>query len=256
MTAKVLHPAKFSPEVLEALWRLVEAERRRVVGRVHDAPLTVLDPFAGVGRIHQLAQPGKVRTIAVEIEHEWAELAPYRETPHGYGQGTLHGDLFHWLPRLARNGDVADVIATSPTYGNRFADHHKAQDGSRRRSYTHDLGRELHSNNSGRMHWGARYWVFHAEAYRLMLEAVRPGGLLLLNVSDFQKAHRLVPAATMHHGLAIGAGWQPIAMRTVNTQRLRGVGVTTDQATEDGPAPTDGRAPHEVIYSLRRPEAD
>ena len=47
-----------------------------------------------------------------------------------------------------------DMVVTSPTYGNRMADHHNAKDGRRRITYTHNLGRTLTPGNSGAMQWG------------------------------------------------------------------------------------------------------
>jgi tRNA G10 N-methylase Trm11 len=103
----------------------------------------VVDPFAGTGRIHELSHVPGVRTVGVEIEPEWARLS----------SGTVVADALA-LP-------VADssvhAICTSPTYGNRHADHHEACDPSLRRTYRHDLGRELHPNNSGRLQWGPDY---------------------------------------------------------------------------------------------------
>lgn len=239
------HPAKYSDPILDRLRVLVQAERRRVLGRTHDGPLLVLDPFAGVGRIHRLAYtgpgPGQIRTVGVECEGEWAACHPYSG-----GQGTLRGDAFEWLPRLARNGDMPDVVVTSPTYGNRFADHHNAQDGSRRRSYTHDIGHDLHPNNSGRLHWGPLYWAFHVEAWRLVFATLRPGGLFLLNVSDFQRQRRMVHAVEWHRGAAMGAGFITAGSDAhVTTQRLQGVGT----------AATAGRAPTEAILRFRKPES-
>jgi SAM-dependent methyltransferase len=77
-----------------------------------------------------------------------------------------------------------DAICTSPTYGNRHADHHEAYDASLRRTYRHDLGRELHGHNSGRIQWGPDYRAFHLSAWREALRVLRPGGRFVLNVKD------------------------------------------------------------------------
>ena len=77
-----------------------------------------------------------------------------------------------------------DAVVTSPTYGNRFADKHNAKDGSIRRSYTHDLGRTLHAENSGSMQWGQAYRDLHVKAWAECFRVVRPGGLFVLNISD------------------------------------------------------------------------
>lgn len=228
------HPAKFSEPILDQLDRLVRAEHRRL-GR----EVWVLDPFAGVGRIHRLHREGRVSTVGVELEPEWAACH----------SRTICADSLAWM----RGADVSeeprarlfDVIATSPTYGNRMADAHDARDGSLRRSYRHDLGRPLSAGTSGDLPWGPRYWSFHAAAYRLMFDVLQPGGLLLLNVSDFVRHKALVSATMWHRGAIAGAGFvessseQP---RLVETRRMR-YGENHDE-----------RAVAEVIIRARRPE--
>ncbi len=91
-----------------------------------------------------------------------------------------------------------DGVVTSPVYGNRMSDHHKAKDASRRRSYTHDLqsmtgddDRELSENNSGTMYfWQDDYKEFHLKAWRLCRDVTRPGGMMYLNVSNFLRTTR------------------------------------------------------------------
>lgn len=80
-----------------------------------------------------------------------------------------------WLDGARRNivGDALrlpfrdatfDVVATSPTYGNRMADHHEARDDSDRGTYRHRLSRPLHPSNSGAMQWGEEYRSIHEKA--------------------------------------------------------------------------------------------
>jgi hypothetical protein len=230
------HPAKFSDSIVGQLDRLVRAEQRRLCRE-----LWLLDPFAGVGRIHRLHREGKIATVGVELEPEWAACH----------SRTICADSLAWM----RGADVSeeprarlfDVIATSPTYGNRMADDHDARDGSTRHSYRHDLGRPLSTGSSGGMPWGPRYWSFHAEAYRLMFDVLAPGGLLLLNVSDFVRHKAIVPAAMWHRGALAGAGFvessgeQP---RLVETRRLR-YGENHD-----------ARAVAELIIRARKPERE
>jgi hypothetical protein len=134
ITQKILHPAKFSPTILETMEAFLP-----------EAGI-VLDPFAGVGGCHAWATPTR-QVVGIELEPEWAAAHP----------DTVVGNAL-FLPFAAV---TFDAVATSPTYSNRFADSHRARDGSRRRSYTHDLRastddpeRRLHKDNSGAMHWG------------------------------------------------------------------------------------------------------
>lgn len=237
-TATPKHPAKFSEPIIDLLQALVLAEARRVQGRVipGDCPVQVLDPFAGVGRVHRLARPNRILTRGVEIEPEWAACHPE----------TICADALEWLIRPG-NYERFDIVVTSPTYGNRLADHHNAKDGSHRRSYTHDLGRPLAETNSGKLHWGSAYWAFHELAYQRIRYALKPGGLFLLNVSDFYRQKAVVPAVDWHRAAALDAGFVVAGPDIpVATRRLRGVGAET----------TSARAAHEVILRLRRPEED
>lgn len=214
------HPAKYSEPLLPVLTSLIRQEQRRL-GR----PVRVLDPFAGVGRIHRLAVPDKVATVGIELEPEWAACHP----------DTIHGDSLAWMRDWIDTVDVLDpehsegfdLVVTSPCYGNRLADQHDAQDASTRRSYRHDLGRPLSAGSSAGMQWGKAYWTFHAEAYRLIRGVLRqptdddPGGLFLLNVSDFIRGGAQVPAVTWHRGACYGAGMvEAGTARFVETQRL------------------------------------
>ena len=128
----VAHPAVFSDSILPVLASLLEPEHRRI-----------LDPFAGIGRVHELRGllGWEVDTVGVELEKEWADL--HLDTHVGNALALEFSD------------GVVDAIVTSPTYGNRMADNHNAKDGSVRRSYTHDLGRQLTQDNSGAMQWGS-----------------------------------------------------------------------------------------------------
>lgn len=158
----VHHPAPYSGNLLpffaEILGYLFEGE-----------PVGILDPFGGTGRIHELEQWGH-DTCAVEIEPEWANLHPR----------TLLGSALD-LPWVEPS---FDAIVTSPTYGNRLADSHNASDADRRFSYTHDLGRKLHEDNSGAMHWGPKYRDFHEKAWTEALRVLKDDGVFILNIKD------------------------------------------------------------------------
>lgn len=237
------HPAKFSEPILDVLDRLVakEAKRRRLVGA---GGMTVVDPFAGVGRIHRLARAPKgrahgfvIRTLGLEIEAPWA--ACHRDT--------LCVDAIDWLLWVAAGGaPLVQMYCTSPTYGNRYSDHHDAQDGSVRHSYTHYLGRQPTKGSSAVMPWGPDYWEFTSLAYRLMLAAAEPGAPFVLNVSDFVKGKELVAAAAWHLGAAIGAGWS-----VDRTTRTRRVPTSRHRHGEN----YEARAPFEVVYSFRKAAA-
>ena len=174
------HPAKFSPDILTAIGRHAR-------GRV-------LDPFAGTGRVHVLIERDVVsETVGVEIEPEWAAM-------HA---GTIVGNALG----LPFPDSTFDTVATSPCYGNRLADHHDARDGSRRHSYTHDLGRRLHPDNAGSLHFGPEYQRFHEAAWAECRRVLRPGGVMIVNACDFLRNGDLVSVTSFHRLALVRLGF-------------------------------------------------
>lgn len=217
-TTLVRHPAKFSPTILSALSELLAEETERQGRR-----LTVLDPFAGTGRVHSL----EAETWGVEIEPEWATLHPR----------TIVGNALA-LPFVS---DSFDVIATSPTYGNRMADHHNAKDSSRRNTYRHTLGRALHPENSGQLQWGPRYCRFHADAWAEVHRVLRPGGLFLLNVSDHVRAGKVENVTGWHYDTLHG-------VFDFEIEREIQVATPRNRFGQNGAA----RVEHEVVFAARK----
>jgi hypothetical protein len=247
VTTTTKHPAKYSAPILDVLDRLVQAEgaehrrRERAAGR-HPRPLEVFDVMAGVGRIHELARANHVLTVGIEIEPEWAGLHP----------GTICADCRQWIGRPG-HAERADVVATSPDYGNRFADHHEARDGSRRHSYRHDLGRMPTEGSTTVLPYGHRYCEAHASIVRAVDRLVRPGGLVLWNVSNFYRGDELVGVVEFHRGLWLAQGYRHDGPdRKVATKRHTGNG-RGDPADDDGPKSTQKRASHEVVMRFRKP---
>lgn len=163
------NPARFNKKVLAT----IEVILSEITEYDADGVRTILDPFAGEGGIHVL-RPG-YETWGLELEAEWAHATSLGE------KYTKVGDVKN-LRRYYRR--QWDAIVTSPTYGNRMADHHEAKDGSRRHTYRHTLGRALTDGNSGAMQWGKRYREFHRDAWAIVVKELRPGGWFLLNCKD------------------------------------------------------------------------
>lgn len=224
MTVK--HPAKYSKAILQALDTHLSTAARHYPGA------TVLDPFAGTGLIHQFHSYG-LNTVGVEIEPEWASVHPR----------TIVGDAL-CLP--FRRASVYMVV-TSPTYGNRYSDSHTARDGSVRRSYTHDLravtgdpSRTLHPNNSGAMPFGPKYKQFHTLAWSEVWRVLEPGGIFLLNVSDFVKNYEVVPVAAWHITTLESIGFTKKWTVAIPTPRMR------------HGANSKARVEHELLVILRK----
>src|SRR5690606_19681990 len=103
------HPAKYTAALLPVFARIL---------REHGAQ-SVLDPMAGVGKIGLLRDYGfSGRIVANEIDPEWAAHSPAHVEMHVGDAAAMT-----W----AADGEF-DAIVTSPTYGNRMADHHNARD--------------------------------------------------------------------------------------------------------------------------------
>ena len=200
----VSHPAVFPDVVLkEAAGFILPGFRR------------VLDPFAGVGSIHKLVDYTSVRleTVGVEIEPEWADCH----------ERTIVGDALS----LPFDDDSFCAVVTSPTYGNRLADSYNAYDPHKRRSYRFDLGRGLAETNSGAMQWGEKYREFHRRAWSEAVRVIRPGGRLVLNVSDHIRNGCLQKVPQFHVETIAALGLEPTAVTAVPTRRLR-VGANRD----------------------------
>lgn len=194
----VSHPAVFSDGILPVLASLIDSTHARI-----------LDPFAGVGRVHELRKlvDWDVETVGVELEKEWADLHP--DTHQGNALVLEYAD------------SCFDAVVTSPTYGNRLADNHIARDDSVRRSYTHDLGRQLDKDNSGAMQWGSSYRDFHRAAWLESKRVLRPNGRLVLNISDHIRQKQRQYVSSWHAETLLGMGFVLADSSRVVTPRLR-----------------------------------
>lgn len=193
-TRSVKHPAPYSEGVIRAVSPFIE-----------DTDL-VLDPFAGIGRVHTI----HANTYGVEIEPEWAAGGFYSDR-------TLVGNALS----LPFRDDSFDVIFTSPTYGNRMADHHHAKDGSKRITYRHMLGRPLNPANSGQLQWGKEYRLFHLNAWLEAVRVLRPGGRFILNISDHIRKGEVQPVSAFHNEVLLQLGLVLFQSLDISTRRMR-----------------------------------
>lgn len=170
-----------------------------------------LDPFAGTGKVHLLERKG-LRTVGIEIEPEWAEIHPQ----------TVVGNALH----LPFPDSTFDAVVTSPCYGNRMADSHDAKDDSKRNTYTHVLGRKLHSDNSGAMQWGDEYRHFHLRAWMEAFRVLKPTRgarqrLMIVNISNHIRNGEEIDVTGWHLQALESVGFKLQKVREVRTSRLR-----------------------------------
>lgn len=194
----ISHPARYTDALIPVF--------RDILDRSHPTGGRILDPFAGTGKIHLLADDLH-KTVGVEIEPEWAGMHP----------DTIVGDAL----ALPFDDGVFDAIVTSPTYGNRLADHHNATDPETRRSYKHDLGRDLAETNSGAMHWGPEYREFHERAWTEAVRVLGPCGVFILNIKDHIRAGEWQDVTAWHVCALLDLGLCIAAIRPVPTPSMR-----------------------------------
>jgi tRNA G10 N-methylase Trm11 len=189
------HPAPYTDILLPVFAALLPA-----------ATHMVLDPFAGTGKVAMLRAwlPG-LACYGAEIEAEWSATA------------NAHACLTPRCSATALPYPAAtfDAIVTSPTYGNRMADHHEAKDASERHTYRHAIGHALHPANSGAMQWGDAYRAFHLAAWTEARRVLRPGGVLILNCKDHIRAGVLQEVTEWHVKTLLALGFTMTARRAI-----------------------------------------
>lgn len=245
----VPHPAKFSDAVLRKIDQLCEMYEI----------LDLLDPFAGTCKIFDVCPPF---IVGLEIEREWLVQGPIWKK-----RCRVQGDACH----LPFKVNAFRATGTSVTYANRMADSHNAKEKCRacngsgwdiqkvngtecpkckgagfntykRLTYTHQLGRELHFNNSGKMQWGQKYRDFHvgflAEMSRVTEE------YFILNVSDHIRGGEVQPVCEWFVETVTALGWLLVEAHKIETPRMR-MG-----------ANHEARVDYEMVYLFRKNDVE
>lgn len=173
----------------------------------------VLDIFAGTGKIAKIKEHGfGGKIICNEIEPEWAVCSRFPVDEWHIGDAAN----MTWAKT-----ESIESICTSPTYGNRMADHFNAKDNSRRITYRHTLGRELNRQNTGRMQWGESYRKKHIEVYGECIRVLKPNGLMIVNVSNHIRAGSEIMVVDWHKDALCASGFTFINQIEIETPRMK-----------------------------------
>lgn len=210
--AEASHPAPFSGPVMDVLKDVIA-----------EWPGPVLDPYAGIGRVHEL---GREDTWGIEIEPEWARA--HSRTFDGDSSeleavNEVTTNLFIPRPR---------AIVTSPDYGNRMADQYlgtpteravRAETGRlpRRRGYAISLGRRVSDGSGAGHHFGPKYRQIHLDVMTAVTKVCLPEAKLALNVSDSINAREVRGVFRWWLQMVAHLGWRIEDLIPVETRRFR-----------------------------------
>lgn len=253
------HPAKFTPAVLEVIERVL-------LDNLHDYPVDVLDPFAGVGGVFALEEalllPLGLRCWAMELEWEWAVQSPVRaRTAVGdalelmKGLATSPGAFVElWTARdpavPALTGPLTifpreyHAVVTSPVYGNKMGEVYDGRKGGWRSTYLTALGRKPSEGSSCLLQWTGRqkkaYQDFHCRAWELAVALLVPGGVFVLNVKDHYRVGQIQKVSLWHARVLAGMGLEMVAAYKVPVEGMR------------AGANRHLRVDHEMVYVFKK----
>lgn len=196
----IKHPAKYSDIFIPIFAKLLTNCKN------------VLDPFAGTGKLALIKEHGfEGEVICYEIEKEWVEESIYNVDKWYIGDSS----------NMVFENEFFDAICTSPTYGNRMADHHDAKDESKRITYKHYLGRNLNENNTGQMQWGEKYREKHIEVYSECFRVLKNSGIMIVNISNHIRKGKIVDVVNWHKETLINIGLKLVDNITIETPRMK-----------------------------------
>lgn len=207
------HPAPFSDSIVFKLHRLT---------KTWDGP--ILDPYAGIGRIANLARDD---TFGIEIEPEFDAASLLPEERRICGDSRFLGQYIAdgRLPR-------PNALVFSPDYGNRMADQYlgtpaerdlRERTGTkpRRRSYAISLNRRV-SEGSGAAHqWGPDYRRCHEAVMESVSLELPVGAKIACNISDHFRGNERQPVTAWWVGMLGRCGWRITEMVPVKTPRFQ-----------------------------------
>lgn len=192
----IKHPAKYPDEMIPIFAEMLKGCN------------TILDPFAGSGKIFDLKKYlPEAKIYGVEIEPEWAKM-----------RGCLIGNAL----ALPFDDGLFDAVCTSPSYGNRMADKFGVGKWSKtRNTYAAYIGRELSKNNSASLQWGIKYREFHWRAWNEIFRVLKRGALFVLNIKNHIRNNRVQDVTEWHINTIYSIGFHIIEHKKVNVQSYK-----------------------------------
>ena len=193
--------------------KMLPALAARIVAEYSTPGQLVVDPMAGVGTtLVEAALLGR-RSIGVELEARWVELAganlTHALTPHGKvpRPKIRQGDARHLPALLGRLSGTVDLVVVSPPYGSDAGviDTPGWRAGQRlcppeTLNYSTDKANLGHAR-------GPAYETAMAEVYAACSRVLRPGGLLVTVTKNTRRHGRCVDLAGLTVALARSVGF-------------------------------------------------
>lgn len=195
----IKHPATYSEHFIEIFAKYLHDKKN------------VYDPFGGTGKISLIKEHGfQGKIYCSEIEPEWTNV--YKSVDTWFIVDSAKTEFI--------SDEFFEAICTSPTYGNRMADHFESKDSSKRITYRHGLGRNLTDGNTGKMQWGQKYQDKHIEIYVELYRVLQKNGLFILNISDHIRAGKIVPVSEWHKKTLETIGFKLQETLNIETKRM------------------------------------
>lgn len=206
---EVKHPAKYTDIFLPIFAEKLSGKRN------------VLDIFAGTCKISEIKNFGfDGKIYCNEIEPEWGMMGLESVDSLNIGDAEF----------LPYKSNYFEAICTSPTYGNRMADHFDSRDGSKRITYRHMLGRDLDKENTGRMQWGKKYRDKHDRIWREAHRVLVDDGILILNVKNHIRKGKEVDVIGWHKNSLINNNFSLVEEINIPVRNM-GFGANSEKRT-------------------------
>lgn len=167
------HPCPYSDDIITVYQMFVDQF-------MADGQAKILDPMAGIGRMHDLK---RCQVWTNELEPEWAYHHPE----------TLIGDA----RKLPFQNYFFNGIFFSPPYANRLADNYAptGEQKKGRKSYRIDLDREMSEGSTNCLQWGNDYRQLSLEILAESWRVLAPDGYIGINVKGHYRKGKLVDVA-------------------------------------------------------------